>query len=183
MPKNTLQRTLESATSQFLVSGIRNGTERITQWVEENLIQDNPNIDDARKIAFYEAEKSLIKKYIAENNFEQLTMLIDAVDNKKFKDIPNHQKLKVNECRVLANAIIEAKRYLEEDKSMHKNLHVLLETKYKELTDASYKTKISGKITEALSIIKYDDTKSSEVPTIGDDGASSSNSKYDIIDI
>ncbi|OZG31560.1 MULTISPECIES: hypothetical protein [Rickettsieae] len=169
MHKSTLQMALEEAASKILVSGIcHNNTESITKWVEENLINDNPNTSDNKKIAFYEAEKSLIKKYIAENNLEQLTTLINAIDNEKFKDDPNYQKLKVNECRVLANAIIEAKRYLEEDKSMYKYLHTLLDTKYKELTDEGYRSKISDKITEALSVVQYSDTESSEVPTAGE---------------
>lgn len=44
--------------------------------------------------------------YYMENDFSGLQNFMDAIDNKKFE---NNQKLKVNECRVLANAIIENK--------------------------------------------------------------------------
>ncbi|OZG31520.1 MULTISPECIES: hypothetical protein [Rickettsieae] len=173
MYKNVPHKALKAAYSEFLVTKIQNNDmQSVTEWVEESLVNENPNIDDVRKIAFYEAEKSLIKLYIAENNFEKLNTLINAIDNKKFKDDPKHQKLKVNECRVLAGAIIEAKKYLEEDKSIHKDLCKLLDTKYQELTDESYKNKISEIIGEALSIISY--TPSEIVTTMGGDGASGS---------
>jgi hypothetical protein len=167
MSKSTLQRALESSHSKFLVNGIRKGTDSITQWVEENLIKENPSTDAKSKIAFYEAEKSLIIEYIMENDFSGLKTLIDAIDNEKFK---NNQKLKVNECRVLANAIIEAQEYrcVKESTSMHSNLHKLLDTKYKELTDEGYKSKISDKVMEALSIVQYTATDSSEVSVTGE---------------
>ncbi|WP_341758694.1 hypothetical protein [Candidatus Tisiphia endosymbiont of Ditula angustiorana] len=171
MYKNVPPKALKAAYSEFLVTKLQsNDMQSVTEWVEESLVNDNPNIDATRKIAFYEAEKSLITLYIAENNFEKLNILINAIDNKKFKDDPNHQKLKVNECRVLAGAIIEAKKYLDEDNSIHKDLHKLLNTKYQELTDEGYKNKISEMINEALSIISY--APSEVVTTMGDDGAS-----------
>ena len=91
MYKNVPHKALKAAYSEFLVTKIQNNDmQSVTEWVEESLVNENPNIDDVRKIAFYEAEKSLIKLYIAENNFEKLNTLINAIDNKKFKDDPKH---------------------------------------------------------------------------------------------
>ncbi|UCM85594.1 MAG: hypothetical protein LF885_06505 [Rickettsia endosymbiont of Culicoides impunctatus] len=166
MYKNVSQNALKEASTQFLVSAIRNNCmESITSWVEENLVNESSNTTADKKIAFYEAEKSLIIEYIMENDFSGLQNLMDAIDNKKFV---NNQKLKVNECRVLANAIIEKKRYCEEKKSvrkdLHDNLYKLLDTKYNELIDENYRSEISEKITEALSIVTI----------MGDEGSSGS---------
>ncbi|MFU7502959.1 MAG: hypothetical protein ACE1S7_06120 [Candidatus Tisiphia sp.] len=172
MPKSNLQMVLEGSHSRFLIRGIYNDPETITKWVEENLIKDNPNTNAQSKMAFYEAEKSLIIEYIMENDFQTLKNLIHAIDHEKFN---NNQKLKINECRVLANAIIEAQEYRcvrEGGSAMHSDLNKLLRTKYQELTDESYKNKISSIVDQALSIVYHE--SSTTVTTMGDDGASGS---------
>lgn len=170
MGKRALQATLEEDYLRFLVNGLRNNDlESITKWVEENLVGDNPNTTDARKIAFYEAEKAMISEYIEQDKFDTIQVLIDTIDNKRFD---NNQKLKVNECRIIAKAIITKKEYLTEDVSMHKNLCQLLNIKYKELTDEGYKNKIVGIINEALSIVSHESLE--VVTTMGDDAPSSS---------
>ncbi|WP_341756099.1 MULTISPECIES: hypothetical protein [unclassified Candidatus Tisiphia] len=172
MPKSNLQMVLEENHSRFFIHSILNNPEPITQWVEENLINDNSNTNAQSKIAFYEAEKSLIIKYIAENKFDRLSTLINAIDHEKFS---NNQKLKLNECRVLANAIIEAQKYRcvrEDGNAIHSDLNKLLRTKYQELTDESYKSKISEIVDQALLIVCHEPSKA--VTTMGDDGASGS---------
>lgn len=172
MPKSNLQMVLEGSHSRFLTRSIYNAPETITKWVEENLIQDNPNTNSQSKIAFYEAEKSLITGCIMTNDFQTLKNLINAIDHEQFN---NNQKLKINECRVLANAIIEAQKYRcvqEGGSAMHSDLNKLLRTKYQELTDETYKSKISGIVKQALSIVCHE--PSTEVTTIGDDGPSGS---------
>ncbi|WP_341793864.1 hypothetical protein [Rickettsia endosymbiont of Ceutorhynchus obstrictus] len=172
MPKSNLQMVLEESHSRFLIRNIDNNLETITKWVEENLIKDNPNTNAQSKIAFYEAEKDLIIEYIMENNFQTLKSLINAIDHEQFH---NNQKLKINECRVLANAIIEAQKYRcvqESGSAMHSDLNKLLRTKYQELTDETYKSKISGIVEQALLIVCH--KPSTEVTTIGDDGPSGS---------
>lgn len=167
------QIALEEASSQFLVSSIQhNDCESITSWVEESLVKENPNIDAARKIAFYDAEKSLIRKYIVENKFDRLSTLIKAIDNEKFdkefKDHPNYPKLKANECRVLAGAIIESKRYLDQDKTMHQKLGELLNTKYQTLKDIKYDVSQIKTIDTALQIVHYEESPVSAMGATSD---------------
>ncbi|MFU7501024.1 MAG: hypothetical protein ACJBCI_05040 [Candidatus Tisiphia sp.] len=161
MYKNVPHSTLKLGYSEFLSTKIHNNdVQSVTSWVEKSLIKDNPNIDNVRKLAFYEAEKSLIKKYIAENKFDRLSTLVNAIDNEKFdkefKDHPNYPKLKANECRVLAGAIIDAKKYLDQDDTMHENLGKLLSSKYHTLKDLNYDVNKITTIDTALQIVHYE---------------------------
>jgi hypothetical protein len=159
------QIALEEGYSEFLSTKMgENDMQSVTEWVEESLIKENPNIDAPRKIAFYNAEKSLIKKYIVENKFDKLYTLIKAIDNEKFdnelKDHINYRKFKANECRVLADAIIDSKRYLEQDdNTMHKNLSELLDKKcqtLKNIYDVNQVNTIINTIDTAFQIVHYE---------------------------
>lgn len=160
MTKTILQSALEAAASRMLVTGIHNGTESITQWVEENILKENPNVSTNKKIAFYEAEKALIEKYISEVNYEKLTTLVNAIDNEKFdqefKNYPNYSKLKANECIVLASAIIKSQKFLREDNTMHQALGNLLNTKYEALKSIEYDISKLTIIDTALQIVHFE---------------------------
>ncbi|WP_375331291.1 hypothetical protein [Candidatus Tisiphia endosymbiont of Oplodontha viridula] len=173
MYKNVSHRTLQAGYTEFLVTKIQDDDMKsVTEWVEESLINENPNVDAPRKIAFYEAEKLLISEYIERDKFDRLSTLINAIDNEKFdkecKDHPNYPKLKANECRVLAGAIIESKKYLDQDKTMHQKLGELLNTKYQTLKDIKYDVSQIKTIDTALQIVHYEEAPVSTMGATSD---------------
>lgn len=159
--KSNLQMVFEDSHSSFLARSIGgNDTDSITQWVENNLMKSDDQIRGGKvsKIAFYEAEKSLIREYILKGEFNNIVTLLDAIHNEKFKNEDSYQELKIEECEVLAGAIKMAERSLRRDYTMHESLRNLLEGKQKELkkikdTDLE-KDGVSTRITEALVIVQ-----------------------------
>ncbi|KIJ88783.1 hypothetical protein [Rickettsia asembonensis] len=161
MYKNVPHSTLKKGYVEFLASKVQsNDVQSVTEWVEESLVNDNPKVDNARKYAFYEAEKIVLSGYIDCGFNEKFDKLLNAIDNEKFdqefKEHPNYPKLKANECRVLAGAIIESKKALEEDNTMHKKLGDLLSSKYQTLKDINYDVSQIKTIDTALQIVHYE---------------------------
>lgn len=161
MYKNVPHSTLKTGYVEFLASKVqRNDMQSVTEWVEESLINDNPNVDNARKLAFYEAEKIVLSGYIDRGLNEKFDKLLSAIDNEKFdrefKEHQNYPKLKANECRVLAGAIIESKKALGEDNTMHKKLGELLSSKYQALKDLNYDVSKITTIDTAFQIVHYE---------------------------
>ena len=166
MYKNVPHSTLKTGYVSFLATKVcNNDVESVTAWVEKSLIKDNPKIDNARKLAFYEAEKALLSEYIDRGLNEKFDKLLNAIDNEKFdrefKEHPNYPKLKANECRVLAGAIIESKKYLDrkldrKDDTMHKKLGELLSSKYQALKDLNYDISKITTIDTAFEIVHYE---------------------------
>ncbi|WP_264687014.1 OTU domain-containing protein [Wolbachia endosymbiont (group B) of Rhopobota naevana] len=167
--KSNLQMALGRAHSNFLCDAMSNNEPySITEWVEDNLMKGDDQIKGGKvsKIAFYEAEKSLIRKYIREGKFGSIVTLLDAIHNEKFKGEDGYKELKIKECEVLTDAIVMARGSLERDDTMHKNLHDLLkdkQEKLKKMEDIDLeKDGVSTKITEALNVVKVNSAGSSK---------------------
>lgn len=149
----------------FLADAVFSGdVDSITKWVKESLVSKNSSVELISKNSFLDAEKSLIRGYIAGNKFEKIKVLLNAVDNDEFKDEPNYRKLKLNQCKVLADAIKMAEGFLKEQESdaMHKDLSALLQAKQSELNsldleegEKNFRDKaLSTSIDEALTIVQ-----------------------------
>ncbi|WP_264336128.1 OTU domain-containing protein [Wolbachia endosymbiont (group B) of Agriphila tristella] len=169
MRKSSRHMAFEGAHSDFLCDAMSNNTpDLITQWVENNLMKSDDQVRGGKvsKIAFHEAEKSLIRKYIREGQFDSIVILLGAIHNKKFKDESNYKELKIKECEVLTGAIKMAEGSLKRDDAMHKNLHDLLEGKQEELKKMEgidlEKDGVSTRITEALTIVQINSAGSSK---------------------
>ncbi|WP_353271613.1 hypothetical protein [Wolbachia endosymbiont (group A) of Rhorus exstirpatorius] len=167
--KSNLQVAFEGAHSDFLCDAVNNNNpDLITQWVENNLMKGDDQIRGGKtsRTAFYEAEKSLIRKYIREGKFGSIVTLLDAVHNEKFKNEDSYKELKIKECEVLTGAIVMARGSLERDDTMHKNLNDLLkdkQEKLKKMEDIDLeKDGVSTKITEALNIVQVNSAGSSK---------------------
>lgn len=163
------QMALEGAHSNFLCDAMSNNDYYlITEWVENNLMKGDDQIKGGKtsRTAFYEAEKSLIRKYIREGQFDSIVTLLGAIHNEKFKDESNYKELKIKECEVLTGGIKMAERSLKRDDAMHKNLHDLLEGKQEELKKMEgidlEKDGVSTRITEALTIVQINSAGSSK---------------------
>ncbi|WP_353289403.1 hypothetical protein [Wolbachia endosymbiont (group A) of Paraperithous gnathaulax] len=167
--KSNLQMVFEDSHSRFLARSIdRNDTGSITQWVENNLMKSDDQIRGGKvsKIAFHEAEKSLIREYILKGEFDNIVTLLDAIHNEKFKSKDSYKELKIKECEVLTGAIVMARGSLERDDTMHKNLNDLLKDKREELKKMEgidlEKDGVSTRITEALTIVQVNSAGSSK---------------------
>ncbi|UIP91776.1 hypothetical protein IYZ83_000640 [Wolbachia pipientis] len=166
--KSNLQMVFEEAHSDFLCDAISDNTpDLITQWVENNLMKSDDQIRGGKvsKIAFHEAEKSLIREYILEGKSDSIVTLLNTIHNEKFKNEDNYKELKIKECEVLTGAIKMAEGYLKRDDIMRKNLHDLLESRQEELKKMEgidlEKDGVSTRITEALTIVQVNSAGSS----------------------
>ncbi|UVW83826.1 hypothetical protein [Wolbachia endosymbiont of Aedes albopictus] len=157
----------------FLADAVFSGdVDSITKWVKESLISENSSVEPISKNSFFDAEKSLIRGYIAGNKFEKIKALLSAVDNDEFKNEPSYRKLKLNQCKVLADAIKMAEGFLKEQESdaMHKDLSALLQAKQGELKNLDLEEReknfrdksLSTSINEALSIVQVSSPGSSK---------------------
>lgn len=166
--KGISQMAFEEAHSDFLSGAMRNNSGLITEWVENNLMKGDDQIRGGQvsRTAFYEAEKSLIRKYIREGQFNSIGTLLDAIHNEKFKSKDSYKELKIKECEVLTGAIVMARGSLERDDTMHKNLNDLLKDKQEELKKMEgidlEKDGVSTRITEALTIVQVNSAGSSK---------------------
>lgn len=156
------KRSLVIAFKQFLVrSIINNDVERITSWVEENIIKDHSYVEAFQKMCFYEAEKDILTEYIVHGFNEQFNKLLNSIDNEKFdrefKEYPNYPKLKANQCIVLSDVIIECKNALEQDNAMQKKIVELLSSKYQTLLDNNYDVSKITRINMALQTVHHEE--------------------------
>lgn len=101
----------------------------ITEWIKENSSTEPVVIN-----SFFEAEKEFIRGCIALGDFDTVESLLNAVDGKQFDENNlRYKKLKLNQCKVLADGIKVAKRFLQGNDDMCKGLSDLLKAKQDEV--------------------------------------------------
>lgn len=167
MPRSLTERVLTSGHARFLLYELNvNNTDAITEWVEENLIQESQTSRES-KLAFYEAERRILHASIASGEYDDFMKLLEAVDhsvfdtkynNKESESYNSYCKFKVNECSILAGAIIESKRLLEKDKSRNQMLGKLLHDKYQQQKEAGHMfciLPVENRVKEALDVVNY----------------------------
>lgn len=167
--KNNLQRALGERHSGFLARGMsNNNADYITQRVEDILMKDDDQITGGKisKVAFYEAEKSLITEYIIGNKLDRIPILLDAIHNERFKDKDKekYKELKTKEYEVLRDGVKMADRFLEEGDPIYKDLKDLLEKRLNESKgiESLDRSRVSTLISEALSIVQINSASSSK---------------------
>lgn len=155
---------LESAASAGDYSGV-------IEWIKENLLKENSSTKPVVINSFFEAEKEFIRGCIAVGDFDKVEPFLNAVDSKQFDENNlRYKKLKLNQCKVLADAIKVAKKFLQGNDDMCKGLSDLLKAKQDELKNLDLEEReknfrdkpLSTSINEALTVVQVSSASSSK---------------------
>lgn len=137
MDKVKSQPALVEGHLEFLADAASTDDYReVTKWIKENLLNENLNTKPVIINSFFEAEKEFIKNRIFKGNLDKIRSFFVTIDNGDFdKNNVRYKKLKLNQCKVLADAIKVAERFLQGNNSMCKGLSDLLKVKQDELNN------------------------------------------------
>jgi hypothetical protein len=142
----------------------------VIEWIKENLLNENSSTKPVVINSFFEAEKEFIRGCIAVGDFDEVEPFLNAVDSKQFDENNlRYKKFKLNQCKVLSDAIKVAEKFFQGNSDMCKGLSDLLKAKQDELKNLDLEERernfrdkpLSTSIDEALSIIQVSSASSS----------------------
>ncbi|MDR0772836.1 MAG: hypothetical protein LBE46_00625 [Wolbachia pipientis] len=172
MDKTKSNRGLVEGHLEFLAGAASsNDYSGVIKWIKENLLNENSNTKPVIINSFFDAQKEFIRNRIFAAHLDKIRSFFDAIDNEDFdKSSIRYKKLKLNQCKVLADAIKAAEEFLQGRDDICKGLSDLLKAKQDELKDLDLEEReknfrdksLSTSIDEALSAIQVSSVSSSK---------------------